>query len=372
MRVSLPIVFSQFDSRWASILLGFNVDPAYNIYNYGCLDSDLATICRAFGFDETPATINEKLVALGADKGFQKGGGNYVWGAISKLHKEIKESLTNIGEVLLSDAQMGEIKSALDAGNPVMLQIDYNPQTVKNDTHYVIAVDYNPNDENDITVADPLGGGTVSLKKYLGWLVPNARRTIFQYVIYQGPKMDAVGCLLPNTKDNQKVFQDLVHGSSEWDKAVAATMAGGTDPKSAGADDLQRVVNGIKSTATAAQNDKVDTEKKLAAAETEIANRIDQLANKDAERQRTVSLLNAEIDALKKSQPDVEVLKGQYQGTIDDLEKQVRDLQRAGGQKDLDIAALQKEKEMLLKGIVPPSVLDKLFAYIRKLFGQKK
>jgi uncharacterized protein YvpB len=225
MRITLPVIFSQFDPRWAAIFLGFNNSNPYNIYNYGCLITCLAMLSKYYGQDENPQTINDKLKDV---KGFSAASGDYVWGSITKLFKDIKEKLVVTPDVL-TDAQIGEIKTAIDQGFPVMIQLDYNPKTVENETHYVLIVDYNPNDENDFTIADPLGGKQHSLKDYLGWYKPSARKTINQYIVYSG-NVPAHGSDMIDVP--AKDFPNLVHGSSEWDKTVHEYIGPDADPKS--------------------------------------------------------------------------------------------------------------------------------------------
>jgi uncharacterized protein YvpB len=84
----------------------------------------------------------------------------------------------------LKDSDINAIKDAIDAGFPVMIWLDYNPRTVKNDMHWVLIIGYDPTDENNFTIADPIDGKEKSLKKYLGWWKPSARRAIEAYVIY--------------------------------------------------------------------------------------------------------------------------------------------------------------------------------------------
>ena len=55
MAINLPIVYSQWDTRWASLFLGFNTKLPFNFYNYACLISCLAMVARYYGKDETPA-----------------------------------------------------------------------------------------------------------------------------------------------------------------------------------------------------------------------------------------------------------------------------------------------------------------------------
>lgn len=373
MKIKLPLVFSQFDTRWAKTLLGFNTDPQYNFYDYACLISSLAAVSDYFGFDETPTTINDKLKALGPGVGFTAGSGNYVWGAITKLHKEITEKKTETPNEL-TDSQMGEIKTALDQGYPVIIQIDVNPKTAKNDTHYVTVVDYSTTDENDLTIADPLGGQLVSLKKYLGWLRPSARKSIYKYIIYTGPK--------PTNNADEfmqvpvKVYPNLVHGSTEWDKTSAEYLPG-KDPKSASFEDVQRVVNGYKSDATASKSklDQAIIDKELALKEAE--NQKDKLANTQKECQRTIDLKNAEITALKQSQPNTDILVKQYKGTIEALETQLKEANKAKGIAELKVTELETKLEQQIVSSknsqnVITIVIQAIIEQLGKIYANRK
>src|SRR6185369_1295844 len=127
MKVFLPILYSQFDVRWAKKLLGFNSNPEFNFYNYACLVSSLANVAQYYGKDETPVTIDQKLKDI---KGYPPGSGEYIWGSFSRIFSDIKETKIETPNKLTDD-QIGQIKSALDKGFPVMVQIDVNPKTVK-------------------------------------------------------------------------------------------------------------------------------------------------------------------------------------------------------------------------------------------------
>jgi hypothetical protein len=181
--LNLPKLINQQDSRWANILLGFNTDSKYNIKNYGCLLSCLAMGLCYYDYNTDPEDLNSRLKKVG---GFY-GGGNYVWGSVEKITDKMKEALVRIGDINpASDEQVNQIKTALDNGYPVILHIDYDPKTVADDQHWVLAIGYNPNDENDITIVDPLGGTIKSLKSYLGWFRPSLRRTLIDYCILVG------------------------------------------------------------------------------------------------------------------------------------------------------------------------------------------
>jgi len=201
MKIDLPVLYNQGDPRFSNFLLGFNTVSKYNIGQYGCLISGLAVIACYLGKNVTPIDINE---ALKDKKGFAPAGGNYVWGSLSKVFPDIIEKKTDTPGIL-TDAQMSEIKTAIDYGYLVMVQLDYDPKTVAVDTHYVVLCGYNPADENDFLIADSLGGRVHSLKDYLGWFYPSVRKTIQQYAVYVGPKPKVTeNAILIRIEDNNR------------------------------------------------------------------------------------------------------------------------------------------------------------------------
>lgn len=183
-KIKLPELYSQWDTRWASETLGNNPQgTSYNLYNYGCLITCLAMVLEYYGKEETPRDMNEDLKD---GNGFWGNTGLYNWGSLQRIFRQVTAEKHVTTASLLTDKQMQDIKSALDTGYPVMLQIDVNPKTVEMDMHFVLAIAYNPDNENDFTIADPLGGKERSLKDYLGWYKPSARKTIESYTILEG------------------------------------------------------------------------------------------------------------------------------------------------------------------------------------------
>jgi len=183
-KIQLPTIYSQWDSKWSNDILGFNAtNSGFDIYNYGCLITCIAMVLEYYGKKETPKDVNEDFRD---SNGFPPNSGNYVWGSAQKTFKQIKEEVHTITPYSLTDEQMQEIRGSLDIGYPVMVELDYNPKTVKLDMHFVLIVGYNPADENDFVIIDPLGGVERSLKHYLGWFRPNARKTIESYTIFKG------------------------------------------------------------------------------------------------------------------------------------------------------------------------------------------
>jgi len=336
MAVTFGRVFSQFDSAYSQALLGFNTANTYNLYNYGCLITSLATILCYFGKDETPLTVNDKLKSLGPDKGFGKDGGAYVWGSISKLFPDIKEKRVDTPDKL-TDEQMAEIKSALDRKLPVMVEIDYKPATVERDMHFVILTAYNPNDENDFTIADPLGGKTATLRQYLAWLKPSARITIRQYAIYEGP-LPAETTPLPTpttpattptvstppaSSGETVIVKKLdnernVKMASQY-KEVVGYLELEKPPEDAMFEDVRRVIAGIKSNATDYWNKKEAAEKALEVMKVELKAKEDEISRQTEEMTRREKLHKAELEAVKQTTPTPQDFVKQFWGVYEEL-----------------------------------------------------
>jgi hypothetical protein len=221
MKIELPVKFSQFDPLWAKKLLGHNTDPHYDFYNYACLLCKLAEVANYFGHNETPLTLNEKLKANGG----YVNGGEYVNGKFSELFPDIQEKSVPTPAALTNE-QLAEIRQALDAGFPVVLGIDYDPKTLKFDSHFVLASDYDPNDENNFTIVDSLGGRVHSLKDYLGSAVPTIRQSVWKYFIFQGTvpvKANVSQPIAPAASPASALpenYPQIVHGSTQWKEIV--------------------------------------------------------------------------------------------------------------------------------------------------------
>lgn len=359
MSVFLPIIYKQGDQRWGPNLLGFNTQAPYDMTNFGCLVTCWAMVDRYFGKDTDPGRLNATYVSMGPGKAFVKGGGDYIPGGNNLAFGDIKEVRT-LTPSLITDAQIAEIKNAIDNGYPVIIGIDYNPRDVDYDSHFVTIVDYNPNDENDFTIADPITGTTRSLKDYLGWYKPNARNTIESYVIVTGPKPKLEAGTIPVLKTD---FVNLVHNSTEYDKIVAY-LKPGADPKTTQFEELQTIVAGIKSRQTDLENQlkQAIADKELALKEVE--NQKDKLANTIAECQRAIKLKEAEFNALKATIPDMEKLESQYKGTIAGLEGELREAQKTIGLRDLEITSLKNEIARLKSG---QTTSNPLIEFLRKV-----
>lgn len=328
MKLKIPVLFSQTDPRWANILLGFNTNKIYNIYNYGCLITVLAMIAKYYGEEVNPETINKKLKKI---KGFTAGSGNYIWGSLARLYpgteKHTKTSLP------LNDKQIGEIRTALDSGYPVMVFIDYNPKTAKPDQHWVLFIDYNPKNENDFTIIDPIGGVEKSLKSYLGWWKPSARKSIEAYVIYKGK--------VPKKQEgffvDEKVFGKLVGNSTKWDKIHSYLELNG-NPDDTSFDDAQRVIAGYKSRGT-------DQEKRAVSAESELKNRIEQVARLKGQLLKEAGMRKTLNDQFKSAVKNYNDSGGVYEGRMEEMQGEINALAAEKGACQNKLSEAERERQ---------------------------
>jgi Sec-independent protein translocase protein TatA len=328
MKVSIPVSYSQWDDRWSKEYLGFNTSLPWNIYNYGCLLACLAMVCKYYGKDENPLSLNNLLKSK---KGFVANSGEYVWGSITKCYSDIVERKTET-PTKLTDTQIQEIKTALDNNYPVMLEVDYNPKTVKADMHFVLAVDYNPSDENDFTIIDPLGGKTESLKKYLGWYKPSCRDSIERYVVYEGkvPEESAGKVLID--KSELKTFNYV---KEQWVKLVSYLEIG-SNPNTTPFEDAQKVIGGYKSRVTDVQN-------QLDIAKTEVKNREEQVSRLKEQLLEQEKLQKALSDQLNEALKNSGNVAGLYEGRIKELQGQIDSISKEKGALNITISQLQTE-----------------------------
>ena len=114
--------YSQTDPRWKGMLLGF--DSESTIGGYGCLLTCVTMAATGFGFAETPASLNEKLKALGPNQGFMSA--MLVWGGIAKSLPGV--TVRRLVDCDNSPAPLADIDAALAAGFPVVVEVDYSNQ----------------------------------------------------------------------------------------------------------------------------------------------------------------------------------------------------------------------------------------------------
>ena len=344
-KINLPTLYSQTDSRWSSDLLGFNTDSKYNMYNYGCLVTSMAMVCKYYGKDVNPSDINKKLKEK---QGFVSGG-LYVWGSLSKVFSDISESKIDTPSAL-NDGQLNEIKGAMDSGYPVVFQLDYNPKTVANDTHYVVGIGYDSSDINNFTIADAIDGKIKSIKDYLGWLRPSVKETVYQYIIYKGKVPTPYEDTTSSIYVENDVYSGLVGNSEKWESLVEYLEIGISAGK-VSFDDVKKVIAGLKSRNTDIQNQLTLCQSELKNKEEQVERLEEQLKIESASKD-TISKMQVQIDTLAKE-------KGTLNNNIAELEVEIKSLKAK-------ISDLLKTQAQAL------SLTDTLLLLVYKLFKIKK
>src|SRR5690349_14072462 len=136
--------FSQTDPQWKATPLGF--DKSSTIGGYGCLLTSMTMCATHYGApDLTPATLNEKMKAIG---GFQAGTAFIVAWMIGNIVPGMKLDYRSCAG---SPAPLAEIDNHLAMNLPVILEVDYSPSAGLQ-THYMVAY---AKDGDEYLVYDP-------------------------------------------------------------------------------------------------------------------------------------------------------------------------------------------------------------------------
>jgi uncharacterized protein YvpB len=149
--LEVPLL-SQKDSRWASETLGTS---AVTIGGYGCLITSVAMTCNYFGKDTDPARLNDALIEV---NGYESG--NLLrFASVTTIYPDILVDWT----AFLSNPEDEDIDWWLEVGVPVIVQVDYKPDTAVLEQHWVVIIG---KDEHGYLIADPIDGQVAYLSRY--------------------------------------------------------------------------------------------------------------------------------------------------------------------------------------------------------------
>lgn len=113
------VYLSQQDPQWKNDTLGFG-DAGDTIGHVGCALTSVAMLLSGHGIAETPKTLNQKLKNK---QGFVSAG--IRWDVVCQVHPQVKIKANIRCED--TDAPLGQINAALDAGQPVVVRVDASP-----------------------------------------------------------------------------------------------------------------------------------------------------------------------------------------------------------------------------------------------------
>ncbi|MDW8394906.1 MAG: SH3 domain-containing protein [Anaerolineae bacterium] len=137
---------SQRDPRWKDIPLGFTTEGR-TIGSDGCTLTCVTMMANGFGFQETPASLNEKLKALGRNQGFF--GARIAWFGVARVLNGLR--VDRLADCRNAPAPMGDIDAALEAGLPVIVELDHSPSPGFQN-HWVLIY---AKEGNDYLIHDP-------------------------------------------------------------------------------------------------------------------------------------------------------------------------------------------------------------------------
>jgi hypothetical protein len=185
-------IFSQNDPAWASDVLG---NSSLTIGSDGCLVSVIASyITYVTGIELTPKALN---IWLKEKDGFD--GALYYWGGAQRYTKDIQ-----IVSVITHDGTTVVPEGVLEANSihklPVVLDVDFKPETAKKDMHFVLYL-------GDDYIADPIDGRVKKLDVYGGW--KKVKRYILHKVNREPFMYGSKGEYMSNTNEEDKRLRSL-------------------------------------------------------------------------------------------------------------------------------------------------------------------
>lgn len=155
---------------------------------------------------------------------------------------------------------------------------------------------------------------------------------------------------------------DTVYKSTQHDETVHSIFDPTKDPRQTSSGDILAVVSGYKSQAT-------DLRNKLATAEQEVANRIEQVGRLNKQLTKQAETYEARLIALKTDAKAIEKLEQEYLGKLSQLQTQVDEMAKEKGKALLRVSVLEAENKDLKDRLTAPlSIGDLLGLIIKKLF----
>ena len=126
-----PNSISQRDPAWINEKLGF--DSSLTIGTDGSTLTCLTMLVNGYGFNETPASMNQKLKKMGSGVGFL--GSLIVWPGLT----EAFPGIVYRGIIICRDqpAPISDINASIDASQPLVIEIDESP-SVGLQNHWVV------------------------------------------------------------------------------------------------------------------------------------------------------------------------------------------------------------------------------------------
>ena len=180
------------------------------------------------------------------------------------------------------------------------------------------------------------------------------------------PKEMLEECLLPNTLENQKLYESLIGGAEKINK-LAAYLGLGENADNVSYDTFQKSIAGKEGAVTVAQQALVAKEAELGATKQEVENRVEQVSRLKEELLSKDKLHLAELEALKKTTPNQEELVTMWKTQYEEINTKYKAEAVAKGQALNDLEAARSQVESLTKASLAHVTLVNL---IKKLLNE--
>lgn len=297
--MTIPVLYSQRDSRWANKFLGTSTVSMIGVY--GCVLTSLCMLVDYYGKNTTPDIFNTALSTVG----FFYQGTLATWYPVNKVYPDIIcDSVVLCGDV---PAPMADIDAYLSLGKPVIVEVDFDHDTSDGiQTHFVLIYD---KADGKYAIADPWYGDTSTIQdRYCtnsGLYPSKPSDTILQVVYYTGP--------VPQQQDQQAIIDQLrTERDTDWN------LYQGEVQKNA---DLQHENAGLK-----AQVDSYDTFIATLAMRLNVAKGQSDILG-------AIGTLISEEDTLHKTVQERDTLKQELSDTESALSKSQTDYSQANTDK---------------------------------------
>jgi hypothetical protein len=219
-------------------------------------------------------------------------------------------------------------------------------------------------------------GETVNIGQFVGFqgTTGNSTGIHLHWGYYKHPRnrsngyggyINQEGLYAPYKETMQDQYGDMVWKSTQHDETVRSIFDPNKDPRQTSSGDILAVVSGYKSQAT-------DLRNKLATAEQEVANRIEQVGRLNEQLTKQAETYEARLIALKTDAKAIEKLEQEYLGKLSQLQTQVDEMAKDKGKALLRVSVLEAENKDLKDRLTAPlSIGDLLGLIIKKLFERK-
>lgn len=333
-------IFSQRDPKWSGNKHGTS---SSTIGKTGCTISVIASMLVHAGYDTDPGRLNKLLTD---NKGYSNGN-LVVWSAIERLFPKVKWVYRHYE--YNNDLAREWIK---DKGIMPIIQVGAAPiGGAPGGKHWVGFV-------GDHKSLDPWTGAIVDTSTW-----EPTGMALYDYTPTQGGNM--ADCLVTNTEENRKKYETLVSNSSKADGVVR--YLGLVDKEKGTADDVS--YDTIEKSIAARIGNADSLRSKLAAAETEVENRKEQISRLTEDltsaRQLYKDLLTSENQTRKECEEKARLLLAQ----LEDTQSKLDEAAKAKGRAILDLADAKSKLEACQKGQPSQSLLEFIIDWIKSWKG---